>query len=127
MRKLLLVTIVALLTHCSYAQLGGLLNKAKNKVNQRADKKVDNEMDKALDKAEGKKTAEPAAKEETKEETAATAAAPVPALNEQRHAIDEHRISPWSLVITSKTQPLYARSARTHDRVINDKGLMTKD
>jgi OmpA-OmpF porin, OOP family len=86
MKKILLVTLVlALLTHSSYSQLGGLLNKAKNKVNQHVDKKVDSDMDKALDKAEGKKAAEPEEKPEevkdTKQTTEAAAHAPAPADN----------------------------------------------
>lgn len=75
MRKILLVTIVALLAaHSTYSQLGGLLNKAKSKVNQRVDRKVGNEMDKALDKAEGKKATEPEVKAEDTKDTAPEAA-----------------------------------------------------
>jgi outer membrane protein OmpA-like peptidoglycan-associated protein len=81
MKKIFFATLVmALLTHSSYSQFGGLLNKAKNKVNQRVDKKVDSEMEKGLDKAEGKKT--PAPEEKPEEVTTAksgsteTAAAP---------------------------------------------------
>jgi OmpA-OmpF porin, OOP family len=59
MKKIFFVTVaLALLTHSSYSQLGGLLkkakDKAKSKTEQRIDNKMDNEMDKALDKAEGK-------------------------------------------------------------------------
>lgn len=77
MKKIFLVTLVlALLTHSSYSQFGGLLNKAKNKANQRIDKKVDSEMDKTLDKAEGKKTAEPEEKKEEVKDTKQTSAEP---------------------------------------------------
>jgi OmpA-OmpF porin, OOP family len=77
MKKIFLVTLVlALLTHSSYSQFGGLINKAKNKVNQRVDKKVDSEMDKTLDKAEGKKTAEPEEVKDSKSATGELATAP---------------------------------------------------